>query len=296
MILNALDSTLQIGLLYSIVAIAVAFSFRVIGFPDLTPDGSFTLGAATGAVLLLNGASTPVAMLGSVMIGATCGVVTALLHTRLGISKLLSGILVVLMLYSVSLRIMGTPNLALLTSRSFLSSLVQRTGTPVPILTTLTLCAIVVLCVCALMRTQIGLELRATGDSETALGLRGLNREPYYIVGLAIANAIAAWAGYIIAQYQGFADISMGTGIVITALAAVVIGETIVRPRRVSTLVLAPVLGMLLYQAMIAVALRLGLAPADLRISTAALALIFVGLDRLRTRRGIGRQIGNRSF
>jgi putative ABC transport system permease protein len=294
--LYSLDTVVQLAFLYGISALAVAFAFRVIGFPDLTPDGSFVLGAAMAAVLALKGFSLVAGVAASVTAGALAGVTTALLHTRIGISRLLSGILIMLSLYSVSLRIMGTSNLSLLNINSPLNSLARRDDL-MPIIVTFSVCAAAFFLVVWLLQTRTGIRLRAAGDSESALELRGHKREPYYIIGLGFSNALSAGGGAIIAFYQGFADVSMGTGLVVTCLAAIVMGETLVRPEKVLSLMACPVIGMFLYQFVLSIALRIGFTPADLKISTAVLALIFVTLDRLRTQRGaVGRQIGNRAF
>lgn len=297
MIIGAVDTTLQIALLYAIVAIAVVVAFRVIGFPDLTPDGSFTLGASVSGVLLLAGFPSWMAMVVSFAMGALAGTLTALLHTKLRVSKLLSGILVMLILYSVSLRIMGTSNLSLMDVNCFICSLVLLRNSPLPFCVIAAICFSTYLLVCAFLGTRVGLRLRATGDSSTALELRGLPREPNYILGLAIANGLSGWAGSLIAQYQGFVDVSMGGGIVIIALTAMVMGETLIRPERVASLIFAPIAGMIIYQGIVAVALRLGLTAADLKVTTAILALVFIATDRLRSQYGsLTRQIGNRSI
>lgn len=297
MIVGAVDATLQIAFLYAIQAIAVILAFRVIGFPDLTPDGSFTLGASVSGVLLLSGYPPWLAMLVSLGLGAFAGTLTALLHTRLRVSMLLSGILMMLVLYSVSLRIMGTSNLSLMSVDCFMSSLVMRKGSLLPIFVTAAVCFSAYLVVCAFLWTPTGLRLRATGDSSTALELRGLPREPNYIFGLALVNGISGWAGSLVAQYQGFVDVSMGGGLVIIALTAIVMGETLIRPERVISLMFAPIAGMVIYQGIVAIALRLGLPAADLKVITAILALVFIGMDRIRVQYGsVTRQIGNRSI
>lgn len=293
---SGLDSALQIGLLFSVPALAVAFSFRVIGFPDLTPDGSFVLGAAVGAVALTSGIPVLFALLAALACGALAGVATALIHLHLHISKLLSGIMVMTMLYSVALRVMGTSNISLLNIDTFFSHLMLNEqpwpiiGAALPVLVTGLTCY-------ALLMTERGIVLRAAGDNAGALDLRGIQIGPQYVLGLALSNAVAAGAGFIVAQYQGFVDVSMGAGLVIVCLAALVIGESVLRPDRLALLVAAPVLGMCIYQALVSFALGLGLEPANLKIATAVLALLFVGMDRLRfSRRGfLSRQIGNHS-
>lgn len=294
MFLSSLDSTLQIAFLYAIPAFAVIFSFRILGFADLTPDGSYTLGAAISGVLLINGFSNIVALFAAFFAGASAGVFTAILHNKIGVSKLLSGILVMLMLYSISLRIMGTSNLSLMRVDTFLGSLPSLKGSFIPFLSTAILSFGTYFILFSLLRTRIGLCLRAVGDSPTAMEYRGFRRGPFYIFGLSISNGIAACAGAIISQYQGFVDVSMGNGLVILSLAAVVMGETLLRPTKIYSLLLAVPIGMCLYQVIIAIVLRLGLAPTDMKIVTAILALVFISIDKIKINRSrTSRIIGN---
>ena len=290
-----LSTVLQLAFLYGVIAIAVAFTFRIVGFPDLTPDGAFVVGAAIAAVVVRSGHNAALAIVLGAGAGGLSGVTTAMLHAKLGVSKLLSGILVTLALYSISLRVMMTSNLSLLNVQTFMATVARGSGAA-PILATAAICCTTLSLAIWLLRTRLGISLRATGDSETALEVRGRLRQPYYFIGLAFANAIVAAGGVIVALYQGFADVSMGTGLVVTCLAAVVMGETVLRPQGIVSLMLSPVLGMFVYQLVLALALRAGFTPADLKISTAVIAIAFIGLDRLRTQRGeIGRQIGNRA-
>ncbi len=290
---GGLDSAIQLGLLFAVPALAVAFSFRVIGFPDLTPDGSFVFGAALGATLLRDGHSLSAAFAAAMLGGAAAGLATAGIHLWLRVSKLLSGILVMTMLYSLSLRVMGTSNIPLLNLETFFALLPMQgmlpgiAGTAVPV-------GLAALAITILLKTELGILLRAAGDNESALALRGIRRGPLLCTGLALTNALAAAGGLIIAQYQGFVDISMGIGLVIICLAAIVIGEILLRPHCVLLLITAPILGMLLYQGTVSLALRFGLPPTDLKVATALLALAFIALDRLRFSGNIAtRQIGN---
>ena len=290
-------SALQLGLLYGLPALAVAVAFRVVGFPDLTPDGSFTFGAAVAGVIAANGSPGWLAIIASVLAGAGSGAFTALLHTRLGISKLLSGILVMTMLYSLSLRIMGTSNLSLMRVPSFMGKLGDQAGAFIPVYVIGAITGTVVFSLWAFLGTELGLRIRAVGDSESAMDQLGYAREPFYVIGLAVTNGLAGGGGALISQYQGFVDITMGTGLVVICLAAVIIGETFLRPQGSYALLTAPALGMLLYQGIVAVALRLGIAASDLKVATAMLALSFVALDRIRAKSSEGgKQIGNRSI
>jgi putative ABC transport system permease protein len=275
---------------------SVVFSFRIIGFPDLTPDGSFALGAGVAAALLLRGNGEALATIAAVVAGAVTGTMTAYLHTELRISKLLSGILMMTLLYSVALRVMGTSNLSLLRSRTVVSALGDA-GNMWFTCFVAVLASAVCFVLWALLQTELGLRLRSAGETNQMLEYRGLSRRPFYVVGLALSNAVAAFSGAIMAEYQGFADVSMGLGLVIICLAAVIVGETVIRPGRVSSLLFAPILGMVLYQCIIAGALRIGLKATDLKLVSAVLVLAFVGIERLRRESGsTGRQIGNRSI
>ena len=297
MSIESINVAFQIGLLYAIAAVAVMLAFRIIGFPDLTPDGSFIFGSAVGAIILLHGWSNFFAIPAAIFAGACSGILTALLHTRLRISKLLSSILVMTMLYSVSLRTMSTSNLSLMDSQSFMSSIGSNINKFWSTTMIAVLVGLIIILVWMFLKTQLGLRLRAAGDSESALEQRGICREPLYIIGLAIANGLAGLAGLLISQYQGFVDISMGTGLVIVCLASIIIGETVLRPEKVSILLLTPIIGMVVYQCVIAIALQLGMSAADLKITTAIITLAFVALDRLRVRTKKGsRQIGNRNI
>lgn len=291
--MGGVEGALQLGLLYAIPAVAVAFAFRIIGFPDLTPDGSFTFGAAVGGVLMVKGGSQELALGAAIMCGSMAGALTAMLHGRLGISKLLSGILVMTMLYSLSLRVMAGSNLSLLSIETFLSTLPYHkdvwgvAGAAAPLV-------VVLFTLMLLMQTNVGVLLRATGDNDEALLNKGIPLAPQHIAGLVIVNGMAGGSGFIISQYQGFVDVSMGSGLVIMCLAALVIGESIVRPSKTLLLLVSPVVGMVAYQMILTVALSMGLHPADLKLATAILALVFVASERIALReKSSSRKVGN---
>ena len=290
------EAALQTGLLYAVPAVAATLAFRVTGFPDLTLDGSFALGASITGVLLRSGWPPLTASFIGAVGGAVAGSVTVGLHRLLGISKLLSGILVMLMLYTVSLRIMEAPNLSLLDSNSMLAGMSVDPSEFAATGLAAVHFLLVVGTVWVLLSTRIGLQVRACGDSETAVLSRGLRPGVLSLFGLMMANALAAWSGAVIAQYQGFVDVGMGGGLVISSLACLVIGETLVRPERVVTLLLSAGLGAICYHGLIGLALHLGLGPSNMKLTTAGLAIAFLVLDRLIGRRQGGRIIGNRSI
>lgn len=291
--MSGLEGAIQLGVLYAIPAISVAFAFRIIGFPDLTIDGSFTFGAAVGGMLITHGDGAALGLVAAILCGAGSGVVTALLHGKIGISKLLSGILVMTMLYSMSLRVMNGSNLSLLSVDSFFGRLPYNEGVSAILWAAIPL-AFVFALLAVLMMTQTGLVLRAIGDNDQALVNRGIPLTPQHVLGLALANGLAGGSGFIISQYQGFVDVSMGTGLVIMSLAALMIGETVVRPTKTLLLLVAPIVGMVAYQTIVALSLSIGLHPADLKLATALLALLFVASERVALRRNsASRKVGN---
>ena len=264
---------LELGLIYGLVALAAYLTFRVINFPDLTVDGSFTLGAAVSAILILKGVN-PVVATGFAFIGGTlAGTVTGFLHVRWHILSLLAGILTMIALYSVNLRIMGQPNLSLLNA-----STVFGNGH----LTLVLVAAIVGIILIGLngfLTSQFGLALRATGINPQTCRSYGVNVGNMTIVGLALSNGIVALAGALFAQTQGFADIAMGTGTVITGLASVIIGETCLRTRNIQLILISCLLGSVVYRLVIAVALNsdvLGLRVSDLNLITATLVAVMM--------------------
>lgn len=288
---------LTIGTVYSLLALSVVFSFRVLGFPDLTPDGTFIVGASVGGVILINTNSIVLALILSFLIGALFGMLTAFLHNRLKISKLLSGILIMTMLYSVSLRIMGTSNLSLIKMRTLWISDYSVSSQYYNLAISFIIIAIIFLFLYLLLKTNIGLKLRAIGDSEPTAKNINLNIKKLNLIGLGISNGVAGIAGCIIAQYQGFVDITMGTGLVIIGLASIIIGEILLKPQNVFTLLLSGVVGMIIYQGIITIALRIGLPSTDMKIATVVITILFIFIERVRKKSiAIDRQIGNRNI
>jgi putative ABC transport system permease protein len=289
-----------VGLILSLLALGVFISFRVFKFADITTEGSITLGAAILAVALLRGHSPAVATAAAFLAGACAGAATGVLHTRFGINGLLSGIIVMTALYSVNLRVMGQSNIPLLNSHTIVTD-AQAVGvwllggadgvavlgwTIAPReLFTLVLVALVVVAVAALLyaflRTNLGTAMRATGDNDQMITALGVDTRNMITLGLALANGLIALSGALLAQYQGFADVQMGIGMVVWGLASVIIGEALVGTRRLGFIVIGTVMGSVLFRLLVAVALRAGLNPNDLKLVTALfvfVALILPGL------------------
>jgi putative ABC transport system permease protein len=281
----ALLGALEIGLVYGLVALGVFLSFRVLSFPDLTVDGSFPLGAAVAASAITGGVEPWLATLMAILAGALAGLVTAVLNVRFGILHLLASILTMIALFSINLRIMGRPNIALLGEATVLTPL-EGLGVPGLVLRPLAVGVIVLVCMGLLawfLQSDYGLALRATGANPRMARAQGIATGSAICVGMALSNALVALAGALFAQTNGFADITIGTGTIVVGLAAVIVGETLLPARRIALVVLACVLGSILYRLAVAFALNadvLGLEASDLNLVTAVLvglALVLPG-------------------
>jgi putative tryptophan/tyrosine transport system permease protein len=281
----ALLGALEIGLVYGLVALGVFLSFRVLSFPDLTVDGSFPLGAAVAASAIVAGIDPYLATALAIGAGALAGLVTAVLNVRFHILHLLASILTMIALFSINLRIMGRPNIALITEPTMLSPF-EGVGLANAVLTPLFVGAIVLAVALLLARflaSDYGLGMRATGANPRMARAQGIETGRTICVGMALSNAIVALGGALFAQTNGFADITIGTGTIVVGLAAVIVGETILPARRIGLVILACVLGSILYRLAIAAALNadvLGLEASDLNLVTAVLvglALILPG-------------------
>jgi len=284
-----------IGLILALLALGVYLSFRIFNFPDITADGSITLGASVTATLLVHHWPPWLATAAGFMAGTIAGTTTGVLHTKFKINGLLSGILVMTALYSVNLHIMGKSNVPLLnetTLASQLESLCQKvfhlpgdlnvfgwsvSARDAAMLTGIT--GLVVLLGSMLylfFRTNLGTAMRATGDNQQMIRALGVSVDFIIILGLAISNGMIALAGSLLAQYQGFADVQMGIGMIVWGLASVIIGEALVGSRRIGLLITGAVMGSVLFRLLVAIALRWGLNPNDLKLITAA--FVFVAL------------------
>ncbi|HEX5078335.1 MAG TPA: ABC transporter permease [Geminicoccaceae bacterium] len=267
---------LELGLIYGLVALGVFLSFRVLSFPDLTVDGSFPLGAAVVASAIVAGVDPYLGTLMAMAAGALAGLVTAVLNVRFGILHLLASILTMIALFSVNLRIMGRPNIALLTEESVLTPLAPL-GIWAPLLKVLVAGVVALVAALLLIRflaSDYGLAMRATGANPRVAQAQGVRTGAAILVGMAVSNALVALAGALFAQMAGFADISLGTGTIVVGLAAVIVGETILPARRLGLVVLACLLGSILYRLAVALALNsdlLGLTASDLNLVTALL-------------------------
>ena len=293
--MSLLVGTFTIGFILSLLALGVFISFRIFAFPDITADGSVTLGASVAATLLIHGVTPPVASLAAFGTGVIAGACTGTLHTRFKINPLLSGILVMTALYSVNLHVMGSSNLSLL-GVTTLATQSERIGVKlmrgattfdlagweVSVRDATVLVAIVLAVLLTgtllywFLRTNLGIAMRATGDNVQMIRALGVNDGNMIVFGIAISNGFVALSGALLTQYQGFADVGMGIGMVVWGLASVIIGEALVGTNQLGLTIIGAVMGSVLFRLMVAVALRWGLSPNDLKLITAM--FVFVAL------------------
>nr|WP_272595699.1 ABC transporter permease [Paenibacillus apiarius] len=280
----ALTGSVEAGVIYALMALGVYLTFRILDFPDLTVDGSFATGGAVAAVMITNGYSPLLATLGAMLAGCVAGSVTGLLHTKGKINTLLSGIISMIALYSINLRIMGKANTPLLGAdtlfteiSSFLSSL-----QPLSILAAVGVSVLLIKwAIDWFLDTEIGLAIRATGDNTKMIRSFSANTDNMKIIGLSLSNGLVALSGALIAQYQEFADISMGIGIIIIGLASVIMGEAIFGHSSIRRATFAVIGGAIVYRLIIMFALRIGLDPNDLKLLTAFIVVIALVSSRM---------------
>ena len=297
--MSLLIGALTIGFILALLALGVLISFRIFAFPDITAEGSITLGAAAAATLLAGGLNPLAATTVAFFCGATAGTVTGILHTRFKINGLLSGILVMTALYSINLHVMGRSNVPLMGART-ITTQAEELGRWLLETDSLNVwgwevsardASVFLLAVAAAVltggvlyvffRTDLGTAMRATGDNNQMIRALGVSDGNMLVFGLALSNGLIAVSGALLAQYQGFADVQMGIGMLVWGLASVIIGEALVGVRQLGYLVTGAVMGSILFRLLVAIALRWGLDPNDLKLITAAfvfLALILPGL------------------
>lgn len=265
LVVNALEQ----GLLFALVAMGVYITYKILDFPDLSVDGTFPLGAAISAALLVNGVNAWVSIIVATIGGAIAGAITGFLHVKLKISNLMSGILVMMGLYSVNLRIMGKSNIPLFNTNYIFK------GTKIsPIFIILAIVIVVKVILDLYLKTKSGFLLIAVGDNEQVVSSLGVNKNLVKVLGLAISNGLVSLAGSLTAQHQGFSDVTMGTGIVVMGLAAVIIGVSIFGKISFIKVTTLSIFGAIIYKLVIAVALWMKLNPNDLKILTAVLVAI----------------------
>lgn len=299
---------LELGLIYGVMALGVYLTFKVLNFPDLTVDGSFTTGAAVAAALITNGHSPVLATLAGGGAGVVAGTITGLLHTKGKIDGLLAGILTMIALWSINLRIMGTAkegaavaaNLPLLRADTLFTPLrdADILGTWVGVLILFVGVMVFKFIIDWFLSTSLGLAIQATGDNGPMIRSFGVSTDRTTILTLALSNGLVALCGAFVAQYQGFADISMGIGLILVGLASVILGQAVFGSRFIWIASFAVVFGAVLYRMIIFFAMKGGLDPNDMKLITAVLVVLALllprwgFLKRIPSLRGRGGKVG----
>jgi putative ABC transport system permease protein len=303
--MSILAASLALGLVLSVLALGVFISFRVLNFPDITVDGSFALGGATAAAWIAAGGDPWIGTLLGTLASAVAGACTGAIHVLVGVNGLLAGILVMTGLYSVNLRVMGRSNVPLLDlptvlrgPESWLHARFGEAGIPVagqsvaqPDAAALLAGALAAISVMAALRwflaTNLGGAMRATGDNPRMIRALGVPTGAMIVFGLALSNALSGLSGALFAQVLGFADAQMGIGIVVTGLASVIIGQSLVGTAGTGTTLVAVVMGSVIFRLLVAIALRVGLDPNDLKLITAVFVLAALALPKVLARRRV---------
>jgi putative ABC transport system permease protein len=303
--MSLLLGALTIGFILSLLALGVYISFRIFEFPDITAEGSLTLGASVAAVLLVHRWEPLTATVAGAAAGLLSGTLTGVLAMKFKINRLLSGILTMTALYSVNLRIMGKSNIPLMTGTTMVSQteewgkqffgqaalIVWGWEVPVRDAALIVMVPALILAVSALLffffRTNLGTAMRATGDNAQMIRALGSDDALMVTLGLALSNSLIALSGALLAQYQGFADVQMGIGMVVWGLASVIIGEALVGTRQLGFAITGAVMGSILFRLLVAMALRWGLNPNDLKLITAAFVFAALILPRVLENRSL---------
>src|SRR5574344_1135849 len=289
MSLFSLLGAVEIGLIFSLVALGVFISFRLLRFPDLTVDGSFPLGGAVCAILISTGTNPWLATLAGTAAGAVAGLITGWLNVQLKIMDLLASILMMIGLYSVNLRIMGGPNVPLINEPT-LFTMLQPESVPDYVMRPIIMLVFVIVAKLALdwfFATERGLAIRSTGSNARMARAQGVNTGGMILLGMAISNGLVGLAGALFAQTQGGSDISMGIGTIVIGLAAVIVGESILPSRKLFVLTLSVILGAIVYRFFIALALEsdfIGLQAQDLNLVTALLVTVALVIPLFKQR------------
>ena len=275
-------SALELGCIYALVALALYLSYRTLNIADMTTDGAFTLGCAVSATLAVAG--HPILAIPAAMIaGALAGFVTAFLQTKMKIPSILAGIITNTGLYTVNLAVMGfSSNVNMLKSATVFTMVKPLLGSLYRLIPGALIAALAALLLIAFLRTRLGLSIRATGDNPDMVRASSINTAFTITVGLCVANALTALSGAVLAQYQRTADINLGTGMVIIGLASLIIGDTLTPKGRVHAKILGALAGSVIYRFIIAIALRLDLPSECLKLISAVIVALAIGLPALR--------------
>ena len=279
-------STVAQGLLWAVLAMGVFITFRILNIADLSVEGSFPLGGAVAAVLLAEKYNPATAIVVAGLAGMLAGAMSGLLHTKLKIPALMSGILTMIALYSVILRVMGKANLSLLNTDTVFTSMefLQLSPNMTTFVVGLFIAVAIPLWMYWFFGTEIGMAVRATGNNPQMIRAMGVNTDDMFLLGLVLSNGLVAVSGAFVAQDNGFADVGMGAGTIVIGLASVIIGEVVFGTRNFKNSLISVVLGSILYRIVIAVVLYLGMPPNDLKLFTAILVAIALSLPLVKAK------------
>lgn len=280
MSLTIILKAIELGLIFSILSLGVYISFRVLNVPDLTVDGSFATGCAVCAVMTIAG-HPYLGLLLAFVVGGLCGMVTAFLQTKMHMQPLLAGILTMVALYSINLRIMsGAPNISLFSTNTLFTLIDSE------LLILLIFSLVIGFILFGFFKTNLGLMLRATGDNEVMVRSSSINVDRMKFIGMALSNGIVALSGALLAQYQNFADITSGTGMMVLGLAGIIIGEAILRKRTIGFGIASAIIGACIYRLLYQFALQFGIPATDMNLMSAILVAITISLPYLK-RKGV---------
>lgn len=280
MSLTIILKAIELGLIFSILSLGVYISFRVLNVPDLTVDGSFATGCAVCAVMTIAG-HPYIGLLLAFVAGGLCGMVTAFLQTKMHMQPLLAGILTMVALYSINLRIMsGAPNISLFSTNTLFTLIDSE------LLILLIFSLVIGFVLFGFFKTNLGLMLRATGDNEVMVRSSSINVDRMKFIGMALSNGIVALSGALLAQYQNFADITSGTGMMVLGLAGIIIGEALLRKRTIGFGIASAIIGACIYRLLYQFALQFGIPATDMNLMSAILVAITISLPYLK-RKGV---------
>ena len=280
MSLTIILKAIELGLIFSILSLGVYISFRVLNVPDLTVDGSFATGCAVCAVMTIAG-HPYLGLLLAFVAGGLCGMVTAFLQTKMHMQPLLAGILTMVALYSINLRIMsGAPNISLFSTNTLFTLIDSE------LLILLIFSLVIGFVLFGFFKTNLGLMLRATGDNEVMVRSSSINVDRMKFIGMALSNGIVALSGALLAQYQNFADITSGTGMMVLGLAGIIIGEAVLRKRTIGFGIASAIIGAWIYRLLYQFALQFGIPATDMNLMSAILVAITISLPYLK-RKGV---------
>ena len=277
--MEAMEAVLTQGLILSIMVLGVYISYSILDFPDLSVDGSFSLGGAVIAIMLKGGHSPILGVMAALLSGSIAGLLTGILHVKLRISNLLSGILVMGILYSLNLRIMGKANIPIFVNENIFYNFN-------PLITVLVFVIVIKISIDMFLKTGLGYTLKGVGDNPQMIKSLGIEIGKVKIFGLMLSNGLVAFAGSIMAQYQGFSDISMGIGTLVLGIASIIIGTSVIKRVNFVKDTTLVIMGTLIYQITIYFAMNIGLTPVDLKMVTSIVIILFLAFSGLKNKDG----------